>query len=223
MTTIYFARHGTTDYNRAERFQGTTDIPLNDLGLFQADCLGKRFHPIHLDAVYSSPLIRAQQTAQGICKYHPELSPICVPDLCELNGGIFEGQPIPNLIASYPDLMESFRHKPAQFAAPGGETAYQVYTRIRAAVHQLIASHPNQTIVVVSHGFALLTYLGTLTRPFEELEPLIFGNAAVACVEYHTPEQFHIVFMDDQSHLPPESRWNSRLWPKGNHSPDAVR
>lgn len=223
MTTIYFARHGTTDYNRAERFQGATNIPLNDLGLLQADCLGKRFRDIHLDAVYSSPLIRAQQTAQGICKYHPELSPICAPGLRELNGGIFEGQSIPNLTAAYPDQMKAFRHNPAQFAPPGGETAYQVYVRTHAAVHELIANNPDKTIVAVSHGFALLTYLGTLTRPFEELKPVIFGNAAVACVQYDTPEQFHIVFMDDQSHLPPETRWNSRLWPKENHPPNSAR
>lgn len=216
MTTVYFVRHGTTDYNRNERFQGSVDIPLNELGRAQAGYLAERFRDIPLDAVYCSPLIRARETAAGVCKYHPALTPILDAELCEINGGIFEGQPVRELTARYPEAMHAFRHVPASFAPPEGETARQVHDRVCAAVCRVLDANPGKTVAVVSHGFALLTYLGALERPFEQLTPLIFGNAAVACIEYDDPLRFRIRLMDDQSHLPPEARWNSRLWPKKN-------
>ena len=66
MTTVYFIRHGTTENNIAGRFQGRSDIPLGEKGRKQAACLGERFAHIPLDAVYTSPLRRAYQTAEGV-------------------------------------------------------------------------------------------------------------------------------------------------------------
>lgn len=216
MTTVYFVRHGTTEFNRTERFQGAVDIPLDAFGQTQAAYLGERFRDVPLDIVYSSPLTRAQQTAQGVCKFHPALSPVLVDGLCEVHCGVLESRPVTELYETYPEVMRIFKTEPAHFAPPEGETAREVHERMRAAVRGIVEANPDKTVAVVSHGFALLTYLGTLTRPFEELQPMLFGNAAVACVEYEDFDHFRVRFMDDQSHLPPEARFNSKLFPKKN-------
>lgn len=214
MTTVYFVRHGATEFNRTERFQGATDVPLDDFGQAQAGYLGERFRDVPLNAVYASPLIRARQTAQGVCKFHPELTPIADSGLCEIHCGVLEGRFVSELRAEYPDVMDIFQHRPAAFAPPGGETAYQVHIRMGAAIRRIVESNPGKTLAVVSHGFALLTYLGALDRPFDELRPMLFGNAAVACVEYDDFDHFRVRFVDDQSHLPPEARFHSKLFPK---------
>ena len=216
MTTVYFVRHGTTEFNRTERFQGAVDIPLDEFGQTQAGYLGERFRDVPLDAVYSSPLIRAQQTAQGVCRFHPELTPVLDDGLCEIHCGALEGRFVPELRAECPEIMDTFQHRPAEFAPPGGETAFEVHTRMRAAVRRIVESNPGKTLAIVSHGFALQSYLGVLDRPFDRLQPMLFGNAAIACVEYDDFDHFRVRFTDDQSHLPPEARFNSKLFPKKN-------
>lgn len=114
MTTVYFIRHGTTENNIAGRFQGRSDIPLGEKGRKQAACLGERFAHIPLDAVYTSPLRRAYQTAEGVCAHLP-VQPICCDGLREIDGGALEGRTNDENIRDYPDVMRNFREHPAKF------------------------------------------------------------------------------------------------------------
>ncbi len=113
MTTVYFIRHGTTENNIAGRFQGRSDIPLGEKGRKQAACLGERFAHIPLDAVYTSPLRRAYQTAEGVCAHLP-VQPICCDGLREIDGGALEGRTNDENIRDYPDVMRNFREHPAK-------------------------------------------------------------------------------------------------------------
>lgn len=210
-TTVYFIRHGTTANNIGGRFQGKSDIPLGETGLAQAACLGERFASVALDAVYTSPLTRARQTAEGVCA-RLSLAPVVCDDLREIDGGVLEGRTNDENKRDYPDVMRAFRGDPARFCPPQGETARQVHERVTAAVARLVEQNPNRSIAVVSHGFALLCSIGCLDTPFDRLEPKILANASVSCVRYEQSGGHEIVFYNDQSHLPEPLRFHSPFW-----------
>ena len=216
-TTVYFIRHGTTDNNVGGRFQGSSDIPLGQVGLKQAEYLGERFRTVPLDAVYSSPLTRAKQTAQGVCKYL-SLEPIVCNDLREIDGGKLEGRTIEENKQLYPEIMRMFRDDPAKFNPPDGESTAKVHERMVRAVNHLIDENRGKCIAIVSHGFALQTYLACLDTPFEKMEPNIVGNASVTCLVFDEKNNFHTECYNDQSHLPEDIQFHSPFTRVG-HAP----
>lgn len=210
-TIVYFIRHGTTDSNLGGRFQGKSDIPLGSLGMEQAVCLGERFAEVPLDMVYTSPLTRARQTAEGVCT-HLAIAPTLCVGLREIDGGALEGRTNAENLSDYPQVMEALRGDPSKFCPPDGETARQVHTRMEETVHQLICANAGRRIAIVSHGFALLSYLGCLDVPFEKMQPDIVANASVTCIRYHTEGGHEILFCNDQTHLPEALRVRSPFW-----------
>lgn len=210
-TIVYFIRHGTTESNIGGKFQGKSDIPLGETGLKQAACLGERFASVPLDAVYTSPLRRARQTAEGVCS-KLDLQPILCEGLREIDGGVLEGRKNDDNIRDYPEVMQAFRHNPSAFAPPEGESAQQVHERVMKAVRQIVQDHAGKSVAIVSHGFALLCSVGCLGIPFEQLKPNILANASVTCVEFEEDGSYEIVFANDQNHLPEEYRFYSPFW-----------
>lgn len=210
-TTVYFIRHGTTESNIGGRFQGKSDIPLGETGRKQAACLGERFATVPLDAVYTSPLKRARQTAEGVCAHLP-LQPILCEGLREIDGGVLEGRTNEENMRDYPEIMKAFRHHPSAFAPPQGENARQVHARVMEAVRHIVCDNPGKQVAIVSHGFALLCSVGCLGIPFEQLQPNILANASVTCVTFEPDGRHEIVFANDQSHLPEEYRFYSPFW-----------
>ena len=102
MTTLLLARHGETDWNRARRWQGHADRPLTDRGRAQAAALGDRLANIALDAVYSSDLRRARETAEAVALPHG-LDVIELPELREVDVGSWEGLTRAEAEAKFPD------------------------------------------------------------------------------------------------------------------------
>lgn len=211
MTTVYFIRHGTTENNIAGRFQGRSDIPLGEKGRKQAACLGERFADVALDAVYTSPLQRAYQTAQGVCA-KLLLEPICCDGLREIDGGVLEGRTNEENIRDYPDVMRTFREQPANFAPPHGESAKQVHDRVMHAIEEIVSKEQGKRIAIVSHGFALLCSIGSLGISFDQLPPRILANASVSCIRFAEDGSYEIVFWNDQSHLPEALQFHSPFW-----------
>ena len=202
MTTVYLIRHGTTDNNLNGLFQGSRDIPLGELGILQSQQLAERFKNIPLQAIYTSPLIRAQQTAQILCKNHPHMSPILGNSLRELNGGLLEGHSGEENTSRFPQQMKYLDNQPTLFSAPGGESTRQVYNRMIHAMRGIVDQCPNQQIAVVSHGFTIQTYIGYVKQvPFDQLERYIVGNTSVTCLQYDQ-NKISLIYMSDMQHLP---------------------
>lgn len=211
MTTVYFVRHGTTASNEAGRFQGITNNPLGEVGLRQADALAQRFRGSDVEAVYCSPLLRARQTAEGVSRYL-DCEPTPVDGLREVNGGVLENHTNEENESRYPGSMTTLRSDPTHFAPPEGETGREVWERVHAAVQELVAKHPNGSIAIVSHGFALMTYLGTIDRPFDEMKPRMVSNASVTTVTFSSPEKPELVDYNNTNHLPEDVRFRSKFW-----------
>jgi broad specificity phosphatase PhoE len=139
VTIVLLARHGETDWNRDGRWQGWADPPLNDLGRRQAAELAARLRGTRLDAVYSSDLRRAHETAALVAAEHG-LPVVADPELREIDVGSWSG-------LTRPEIDERFGG-----VRPDGETREQHAARVRAAAARIAAAHPGGRILLVTHG-----------------------------------------------------------------------
>lgn len=158
MTQFCLIRHGQTDWNLEGRYQGQSDVSLNATGLAQARALAQRLAGEHFDALYSSDLARARETAQAIA----ELQKLPVHfdvRLREINQGEWEGVLVETIRAHYTELWQQRKEDPARLRAPGGETVGEVMARVTAATTEIATQYPNGRVLLVSHGLALATLL----------------------------------------------------------------
>lgn len=155
--TLYMARHGETDWNRTGRFQGRTDVPLNDAGRAQAELLAGRLASLGIGAVMSSDLSRARQTAEIVAR-ELELPFVHVePDLRERGYGVFEGLTRDECIARYPDEWNGYPHVEPPGAEPRAEVVHRVVRGLTRVAEAVALEH--ETLLVVSHGAAMRAFL----------------------------------------------------------------
>ena len=150
---LFMVRHGQTSANIEKVWHGSTDTALTDLGREQARRLGAHFQTIAKpDVIYASPLQRARDTAQAIADAH-KLQLALDPRLQEFSLGEWEGIKFDDIET----LHGASRHLygDPHFAAPGGESQHIVRKRMVEAIDEIIHRHPDETVVVVSHGTAL--------------------------------------------------------------------
>lgn len=157
-TTIYLIRHGETDWNLQQRYQGQQDIPLNATGIKQAQAIADKLNGKSFKALYSSDLKRAMQTAEEIAK--KVNLPITTYDaLREINQGDWEGQFIKDVLKKQGEQVRAVYMNPYTARKPGGESIAEVAERVYRCLDFLSEEHDNETIIVVSHGLAIATIL----------------------------------------------------------------
>lgn len=150
MTRFAIVRHGQTDWNLQKRIQGSTDIPLNSLGRAQAAETGLALGGTAWDAIVTSPLLRAHETARIIAGELARPAPLVLPELTERHHGEIEGLTFTERQARFPDGSR----------VPGLESRQAVLDRVLPALEGLAVLYPARDIVVVCHGGVI----GTLIR-----------------------------------------------------------
>jgi glucosyl-3-phosphoglycerate phosphatase len=141
-------RHGQTVWNFEDRFQGQTDIPLDDTGVAQAERAARLLAALRPAAIFASDLTRATATAAPLARI-TGLPVSLDKDLRERHGGEWEGLTGPEIRARYPAEFKTW-------SPPGGETAAAVADRVFGALERIIETLPAGALaVVVSHGAAL--------------------------------------------------------------------
>lgn len=148
-TRFILLRHGQAEGNRELRYLGATDAPLTELGREQARRLAAAVRPFRLAAIYSSPLVRARETARALTD-DTGLPVTLRDDLREMDFGAWEGRTRAAVLAEYPDLLAAWETS-AEVAPPGGESLAAVGVRIVAGANTLAAAHPGETVALVSH------------------------------------------------------------------------
>lgn len=148
MTKIYLVRHGETEWNHSKRAQGLADIELNQAGREQAIKAAWEMSHIKVDAVYSSDLKRAMDTARPMAESHG-LEVITEPNFREIDQGEWEGLHVDEIKERWPDLWGPARHYSPR---PGGESPHQVRERALKGVKRVVQDEPEGTVVIVSHG-----------------------------------------------------------------------
>ncbi len=149
-TTLYLIRHGETAMNVRNIFRGRTDIPLNDNGLAQARQLAAALADVPLRAVYSSPMIRAQETARPLA----EARGLAVRPMEEFHNiclGEWEGQAKEDVQTRTPELWQRWVYAPETLAIPGGESLADLLARAGAGLRKLAERHAGEAVAVVSH------------------------------------------------------------------------
>ena len=203
MVTVYLVRHCEAMGNVLGVFQGTTDLDISETGATQLEFLGKRFKNVHIDKVYSSPLLRAYKTAEAIAK--PKgLEVIVDQGLIEINGGIIEGMKLIDIFENYPELEYAWCHEFHNFAPENGEAIKDTYVRVWDAVKRIISENDGKTIVISSHGGVLRTLICRLVSgDLERINEIPFSdNTAVSKIIFKDINTWECEYINDASHVP---------------------
>ena len=201
-TRILAIRHGETAWNVDTRLQGHLDIPLNDVGLRQAEHLARSLvqrDPV--DAIYASDLSRAHTTATAIAQamgktVHTHLG------LRERHFGAFQGRTFAEIETELPDHAWHWRKRTPDWTPPdGGESLFVLRDRILTTVNELAVRHPGQQIVLVAHGGVLdILYRAATRIDLQAPRTWALTNTAVNRLLW-TPAGLSLVGWGDTSHL----------------------
>jgi broad specificity phosphatase PhoE len=154
-TELLLVRHGQTDWNLEGRYQGRSDVALNEAGRRQAERVAADLANRRIDAVYSSALSRSLETARAIAARHDlEVRPD--PRLNEINQGEWEGVVVTEIMDRHPELFAQWASDPRVVRPPGGESIREVHDRVIVAVEDIARAHPGGTVCLVSHKTAIV-------------------------------------------------------------------
>lgn len=201
-TRILAIRHGETAWNVDTRLQGHLDIPLNDVGLRQAQHLAHSLaQGDSIDAIYASDLSRAHTTAAAIAQALGQ-SVTTHPGLRERHFGAFQGRTFAEIEVELPEQAWHWRKRTPDWVPPeGGESLRVLRERIVATVDELASRHPGQHIVIVAHGGVLdILYRAATHLELQSPRTWALTNTAVNRLLW-TPQGLSLVGWGDTSHL----------------------
>lgn len=200
---LVLVRHGETAWNAEGRIQGHLDIPLNDIGLAQADAVGRRFRPENFDAIYSSDLIRAYRTASPVVAI-PENDIIRDRRLRERHLGVLQGLTGDEAVSRQPDAWKAFKSRDADLLLAGGESLGEFSRRVVEFIEDILDKHDGSRILVVTHGGVLdAAYRRATGMPLSAIRDFPIYNASVNVIS-HAGGRWRIESWGDVSHLPQE-------------------
>lgn len=195
-TTIYLIRHAEAEGNLCRRIHGHYDSNLTAKGLRQLELLRRRFRDIPVDACWSSDLMRAQNTAQAVCRArslqnHPD------PRFREIGIGAWEDRSFGYLTTFHAEQLVQFRQNRRQWSVPGCESYSQYTGRFLTGMEELARMYSGGSVAIVSHSVVLSAVLEKL---FPDQRIPHSANTAVTCLQYENG-RYEMIFLNDFSHL----------------------
>lgn len=201
MTRLFLIRHGETEWNKNLRYQGHRDIPLSETGLAQAKKIARRLSTEKIDAIYSSDLSRALETAKAIAGFH-EVSVNIVTELKETNFGRWEGLTYNEIENQFREVMHGWRENPRDTKIPGGESLSEVAERCLKGLEKVISDNPDKNVVVVAHGgiirIIVATVLGMSINDYWKIKQ---DNVSLNIIEFYNKDRAILCLLNDICHL----------------------
>jgi broad specificity phosphatase PhoE len=190
MTTLLLIRHGQTEWDLEGKYTGQVDVPLNETGRTQAERAAATVMRRPVDAIISSDLMRALETATiiagcgvSVSEPHDNRPPVNVqtdPRLREINQGAWQGMRLDEIKQQFGPEFAAQEANPLDVAAPGGETVREARERVLAAIQEVCQEFPDGRIAIVAHGLSLaIVRMWLLQRPVEDIWSLVPCNAQV--------------------------------------------
>jgi broad specificity phosphatase PhoE len=164
---ICIARHGETDWNRRGILQGWFDVPINELGRRQASEVAAAFADAGFTAVWTSPLVRAHETAKIVAAALSLPPPSCHEGLKERHFGAIQGIPKDELAELNPALFEQILRRNPAAPFVGGESMDEFADRVLGAIAEIGARHCGDRVLVMTHGWVMdvvTRHIGGLAR-----------------------------------------------------------
>ena len=199
---VFLVRHGETEWNRVHRFQGRSNMPLNETGRKQVSALASALKDASFAAIYASPLSRAVETAESIKRFHPDTPFHLEEGFIEMELGEFDGMEASTWMKEYPDFRKAWAENPGGVKMPGGENLEEVQARAVDALDRVTGLHPqDSTLVVCSHNFVVLSLLchtsGISLDRFRELRQ----DTAAYSIISRQEDRYSTEEMNVRSHL----------------------
>ena len=201
MAKVILVRHGETDWNRSRRIQGgNSDTELNQGGWQQAESLALRLKRETVQAIYSSPLQRALDTAKAIAGYH-QLPVEIEPSLREIEVGELEGMLITEVGKHLSQLLTMHSQGEELPKMPGGESLTDLQQRVWSTIQRLVAWHRDGVLVVVSHYFSILTIVcSVLNLPLTQIGRLRLNPGSISILTIDE-EATRLILFNDTCHI----------------------
>jgi broad specificity phosphatase PhoE len=219
VTRLFLVRHGATTATEEDRFSGSTSAALSEEGRWQAARLGERLARQNITAIYSSPLSRALETAR-IVAGHCRLEPVTREGLREIDHGHWEGMKREDVERQFSPEYAAWEADPFTFAPLGGESGVAVLARALPVIREIVAAHPGQQLLVVSHKATLRLVLSSLLGfdPRGYRDRLDQSPACLNVVDFRDPVRVRLMLFNDTSHYVDQprvadralSRWRDR-------------
>lgn len=203
MTDLTLVRHGETGWHAEHRYAGTSDIALTERGRQQAERLAGWAEQAGLDAVWTSPLVRASDTADAVARA-TGLRARTDERLTELDYGEAEGLTGAEMTERFGGVRQAFEQDPVAHHLPGGEDPRHAVERMTACLTAITGEHPDGRVLLVGHGtinrLVLCHLLGLPLRHYRRHFPVVRNcglttirwdgtddPATVSLIEYNIP------------------------------------
>jgi len=199
-TVTLLLRHGQTPLSVQKRYAGRSDVPLTETGVLQAAAAAKRLASAGIGVIVASPLLRATRTAQEVAEVTG--APVVTDEgFRETDFGAWEGLTFAEVRQRWPAEMTAWLADPA-VAPPGGESLAEVSTRVTEALHRVLASRQQQTILIVSHVTPIKTLVAAaLLAPPAALYRMHLDVAALCEIDWYADGPAVLRSFNDTGHL----------------------
>ncbi len=198
-TRLHLVRHGESTHNAEGRIQGHSDTALSELGRRQGEAAAAALAALPVDAIFSSPLRRARETAEAIAERQGKLVQTD-RRLMELNVGMFQDRLRSELAEECPVEFSRWLSGDDDYVIPGGESRHQLLDRATAAIGEIVAAG-HREVVVVTHGGLLSVLLRHLLQWPEPLPPFSFKNGSITRLAVDDEGQFKMLALSETAHL----------------------
>lgn len=199
-TNVCIIRHGETEWNKEGRIQGQLDIPLNETGRAQALAMAANATHFNFDALYSSDLVRATETANALA-IRKNLQIQTLPELRERHFGIFQGVLKNEAPRLNPDAYARYQSRDLRYDFETGESLTAFAHRVVDVFNELVKHHTDQQIAVVCHAGVLdIMYRQATSHPLDTQRDFAIPNSALNWFHYEN-EHWHLDHWDDHHHV----------------------
>lgn len=198
---LYIVRHGETQWNKMQRWQGSVDIPLNDRGIEQASLVAERLKNNGIKKIYSSPLVRAASTAKKI-QEQLNVELFYNDGLKEISVGEWEGLTTEEILEKYKDLFLKWETIPTEEIGLGIENYTQLQLRAFNTIKE-ICDKENDDIAIVSHGAWIRSLICKfLNIPLNNRMGFEILNTGITIVDYNKDNNvFKVITLNDANHI----------------------
>ncbi|MBI3739735.1 MAG: histidine phosphatase family protein [Chloroflexi bacterium] len=200
-TRLYLVRHGATPLTAEDKFSGAENVFLSEEGRDQVRHLAIRLADSKLSAIYASPLDRTMETARLIAPPH-HLNPIPADGLREIIHGHWEGLTRKEVETRYAEEYAAWESDPFTFAPEGGESGISVLARALPVIREIVVSHKDENVLVVSHKATLRLLISSLlgfdVRGYRDR--LDQAPACLNILDFKDPVRARLMLFNDISH-----------------------